>query len=545
MIPAHLQILDAEGSRLVPLDKERVTVGRRADNDIQLPHQEVSREHAELACEEDRWVLRDRQSRYGTFVNGEAVAERVLRHGDRLRFGRQDEALAVFHLAHVAPPSSDSTVVTAELRQIAALLDGLRALGSGNVLEEVLSMVLDSTLEVSGAERGFIMLADAGGRLELKLARERGRVSLDGTGFETSRKIPEEVFQTGEPRLVADMLEGGAVEDHRMTIAHGIRTVFCLPLRLVRFTESSRPGEERPAEAGAARACIGVLYLDSRKRGSLLSQAMQSALQTLATEAAVAIENARLYRESAAKARIEEELRVAAQIQQALLPPRRRAGRAFEAAASSVSCQEVGGDFFDYLEIAGGKTGFVLGDVSGKGPPAALLAALVQGMFSARAESDERPAVTLQRVNHALVSRTDLARFATVAYAVLDGSGRLVCCNGGHLPPLVVSPGAAPRPLEAGGLILGVMKDAAYEEESVQLSPGDLLVLVSDGITEAENSAGEQFGDQRVLEVLGRVAGEPPDTVLDLLFAAVREFAGGTPQSDDMTAMVVRYGGSA
>src|SRR5690606_32104042 len=201
---------------------------------------------------------------YGTYVNGEGVTEHVLKHGDLVRLGRSGGAELVFLLEEqtVSHSSSDrhTTSAVGDLRQVAALLEGLRALGSGRVLDEVLALVMDSALEVTGAERGFIMLANAEGELEFKLARGRGRVTLSGRGFETSRKIPEEVFSTGQEKIVADLLDGDLANVHMGTVALGIRHVLCTPLRLVRYLDRVEDHEEKR---------IGVLYLDSREKGSL------------------------------------------------------------------------------------------------------------------------------------------------------------------------------------------------------------------------------------------------------------------------------------
>ena len=331
------------------------------------------------------------------------------------------------------------------------------------VLDDVLSLVLDSALDVSNAERGFIMLANEAGVLEFKLARSRGRITLPGRTFETSRKIPEEVFESGRPRIVADLLDGNLANVHMGTVALGIRNVLCVPLRLVRYLETAEePNEEER---------IGVLYLDSREKG-VLSSSTRTALETLATEAAVAIENARLYRETLEKARLEQEMRIAAEIQQALMPRATQSGRHFEAAASSLACRSIGGDFFDYMQRADGSLGFALGDVAGKGPPAALLSALVQGILAAQAASPEGPAVSVSRVNDALIRRAIDARFVTVFYALLGPDGVMSYCNAGHNPPLVVSPTGAVRRLETGGPIVGLFDGVPFEEGRVTLTDG-------------------------------------------------------------------------
>jgi serine phosphatase RsbU (regulator of sigma subunit)/pSer/pThr/pTyr-binding forkhead associated (FHA) protein len=534
MSDARLEVTDALGRRIVPISKGHFEIGRRETNDLRLAGSEVSRDHAEIAIEDNRFVLRDRSSRYGTYVNGDQVAERVLAHGDRIRLGRTGGAEMVFLLADT-PPLVERATTTAigDLRQIAVLLEGLRALGSGRVLDDVLSLVLDSAIEVSGAERGFIML-EVAGELEFKMARGRGRTVLSGGSFATSRKIPEEVFRTGEPRIVADLLDSELANFHSGTVALGIRNVLCVPLRLVRYLDR--------AEAAGEERRIGVLYLDSREKGSLLSNSTRAALETLATEAAVAIENARLYRETMEKARMEQEMRIAAEIQQALLPKAGRAGAFFRAAAASLPCRSIGGDFYDYVDLSDGSFGFALGDVAGKGPPAALLSAMMQGIFAAQAATSDPPSQTISRVNLALYRRGIESRFVTLMYGALHPDGRLVYCNAGHNPPLVVGKHGFRR-LEAGGPIVGLFESASYEEETVMLDAGDWLIVFSDGVSEALSASGEEYGEGRILECVNKNLSLDPQRLLDALFSDVREFARGAAQSDDITGMVLRFGG--
>src|SRR5437762_2411548 len=291
----RLVVTDALGRRIVNIDKPLCNIGRRSECDLRLTGADMSRVHAEVATENGGSItIRDKQSRFGTFVNGERVnAERTLTHADQLRFGTAGDTDIYFYIDEEAPSVERSAASAAtELRQMAALLEGLRALGSGRVIDDVLSLVLDSAIEVTGAERGFIMLAnkEEKKKLEFKMARARGKVTLPGRTFETSRKIPETVFATGRLNIVEDLLEHDLAQLHSQTVALGLRHVLCTPLRLVRYVERV---EQRGAEE-----IIGVLYLDSRERGVVKSASAQSALETLSAEAALAIENARLYREA-------------------------------------------------------------------------------------------------------------------------------------------------------------------------------------------------------------------------------------------------------
>jgi len=533
---ARLQVTDSSGRRLVTLDKPVFLIGRRTAADLQLVNADVSREHAEITNDGMRYLLRDRGSRYGTFVNGEQITERPLEHGDRIRLGRTDAIELVFmtdgssstHISGLRDIGSD-----ADLRQMAAILNGLRALGSGRVLEEVLTLVLDSALDVTKAERGFIMLARPDGELEFKTARGRGRITLPGTSFTTSAKIPREVFQTGESRIVGDLMEGNLAGMHDGTIAIGIRHVLCVPLNV----------NPMATEQNIKPHIIGVLYLDGRERTTILSQQTRSSLEAFATQAALAIESARLYAESAEKARIERDLLVAAQIQQALLPTGSFETSFVDLAASSVPCRTVGGDFFDYLDLGARGFGFGLGDVAGKGAPAALLAAAVQSNFIAQAPVSADPADTLTRVNNALLRRAIEARFATMFHGVVDVDGNLSYCNGGQEPPLVLARNDGISWLEEGGPVLGLLPGATYAFDRVKLEPGDLVVICSDGVTEARNAAGEEFGRERLIEAMAGCHGTKPDSALERLFGAVRKFSQGTPQGDDITGLVLRYRG--
>jgi sigma-B regulation protein RsbU (phosphoserine phosphatase) len=536
---ARLEVTDAVGSRIVPVDKDRFQIGRRSSHDLHLGGADVSRDHAEITRNGDRFTLKDRGSRCGTFVNGEPIAERALEHGDRIHVGRGSGADLIFLSDDAGASALSAPAATGrDLHQIATLLDALRALGSGRVLDEVLALVLDSALVVTGAERGFIMLADAAGRLEFKLGRDRHQITLPGLTFATSQKIPEEVFATGEPLAVPDLLEGGLKDDHVGTIALGIRHVLSVPLKLVRYVDAPADAEQPRQVEQPTR--IGVLYLDGRDKGTLLSRETRAALETLAAEAALAIDNARLYRDALEKARLEQQMTIGAQIQRALLPRAHHSGEGFELACASLPCLAIGGDFFDYLDLPGGGFGFVLGDVSGKGLPAALLTAVVQGIFAIEASLDHPPAEALARLNETLIRKAVQGRFATLFYGVLSRDGRLTYTNAGHNPPLVLGRSGLRR-LSTGGTIVGIFPEASYEQETITLDPGDLVIVFSDGVTEAFNADWEEFGDARLIESVRENAALPPAALLEKVMTAVRGFVKDAVQSDDVSVLVLRY----
>ena len=252
----------------------------------------------------------------------------------------------------------------------------------------------------------------------------------------------------------------------------------------------------------------------------------------------------RVREEAERTAREEQELRLAGEIQQALLPPRLYTRGALTAAGASIPCRAIGGDFFEYVDLPGDRAGFALGDVAGKGPSAAILAALVQGIFMSEVEEGGGPAATMARVNRALRRRAVETRFVTIVYAILDGRGALVSCTAGQNHPFWVARDGSVRRLERGGLLLGAFDEAAYEEEAYRLAPGDTIVAFSDGVCDAENASGEQFGEDRLRAlILEQDRDGAPEVLLDRVLRGVQAFIGNHPQADDITLLVVRYAG--
>ena len=242
------------------------------------------------------------------------------------------------------------------------------------------------------------------------------------------------------------------------------------------------------------------------------------------------------------KLRIDQELRTAAEVQRALRKRTASTGPFYEAAGNSLPCRTIGGDFFDFIELPSGDLGIVIGDVAGKGPAAALLAAMIQGMLESDARQ-ESPAAALSRINGRLIARDFGGRFATVVYAVLSPGGRLVYSNAGHNPPLILSPTLQPSVtgrLTIGGPILGSFVGATFDEDAVQLASGDSLVMFTDGVSEARNADDEEFGEERLLNCLGSLANDGPTSLTGHILDAVREFCGTAQQRDDITVAVVR-----
>lgn len=240
------------------------------------------------------------------------------------------------------------------------------------------------------------------------------------------------------------------------------------------------------------------------------------------------------------KTRMDREMKTAAEVQSALLSRTASLGRHYEAAGDSVACRLIGGDFFEFIELPSGGFGVALGDVAGKGPSAALLAAMLQGMFTSEARAGNSPSATLSRINQALADRGLEWRFATLVYGVLSADGRFVYSNAGHNPPVLLGAGGIRR-LDRGGPILGALKAATYEEQILQLNAGDTVIMYSDGVTEAQNDRDEEFGEARLISCVTDHANLPPAGLAKRVLSAAQEFSLGRHQNDDMTVTVARF----
>jgi sigma-B regulation protein RsbU (phosphoserine phosphatase) len=240
---------------------------------------------------------------------------------------------------------------------------------------------------------------------------------------------------------------------------------------------------------------------------------------------------------------MEQEMRIAAEIQQALLPKPRASLGFVEAAAASIPCRSIGGDFFDYLDEPGSTFGFTLGDVAGKGPPAALMSALMQGMFASHALLADGPATAVAAMNKALCRRGLESRFVTLMFGIVSADGQLTYCNAGHNPPIVIGERGM-RHLEAGGPVVGLLEFAPYGQETIRLDSGDTIIVFSDGVSEALSTSGEEFGDERLQAIAQATGQATAQTIVDRIVTDVRTFTKGAPQSDDITVMVIRYLGA-
>lgn len=512
-----------------------------------LSHRLTSRQHASIVREGDRWIIADLNSTHGTWVNGERVERCELKPRDRIRMGGDDGVELVFlsgsddtstgedllstegldlsvrRLTEVLPASAHS-----ELEKISCLLDFHYSFGKAFSPEKTFLHILRSALQISGAERGFV--------LQKQKDVFAFALGLDGSGrtlteaeFGASRTVVERVRQTGEPVFMTQGITGDFAAQASI-VAMNLRAVACLPL-VAMTKESSAP------------AVMGILYLDSRKHMHALSGLDQKVLGRLADEAGHVLEKLAMVEALAERQRVEQELAIAEETQRTLLPRTLPAFAPYAIRAFSRATRHLGGDFYDFIP-AGEELACVLADVSGKGIPAALLSSLALGALNMEYGSSTDPATVLNGLSKLLCRKTPSNRFVTLFLCQLspDGAGRFV--SAGHNTCYLFRAATGEiEELGSAGMPLGMFPFATYETAPVELGAGDVLVVYSDGLTDAENHAGEDFGEERLRALILLKAREGVDALETALLDALDRFTQGAQQTDDITFVLIENRG--
>ena len=544
-----LIVVDPNGHRTrVEIRPIPFKIGRQPDNDLILRDTRASRRHAQILFEGGQYVIEDADSRHGTFVNGQRAQRQALRPSDRIEFGVPDSYQLIFTvgsaelagLMEQAPVSETQVTRTGaggSLSKLRAVLEVARTLQGSFSTGDVLNSVVDAALTVTGADRGFLLLRNADD-LEMKVARDRHGKPLAESDLRVPRRVIHRALQQRRELLSMnfDPMATGDVRPEHSVADLELRSVVCVPLVRIRTTSG-----EDTSVVSAQNDTVGVLYMDSRMAAADLSGGNRELLQTLAIEASTVLENARLLEEERQKQKIEEELNVARAIQQSLLPSQLPSTGWFRASGSSVASYQVGGDYFDVVEVDKSCWATVVADVSGKGVSSALLASLLQGAFLTTSTSSEVMARRVKRINRFMNDRTKGEKYATVFYCLMERGGRLHYINGGHCAPILISQDGRYEYLETTAMPVGMLPDAEFTVEERQLCPGDRIVIYTDGVTEAQNQRGEFFGRKQLREVVVAHAGDACAALHDAVLRTLKNFIGTAPQADDITLVVVEY----
>ncbi|MGA2689901.1 MAG: SpoIIE family protein phosphatase [Candidatus Korobacteraceae bacterium] len=536
--PLVLVVVEGTDRRTVVLDHFPFTIGRRTDRDMVMADPRVSREHAHFIREPDGTFIVDQASRHGTFVNGERVNRRRLVRNDRIEFGVQGAAYVLF-----SPDRSPSSAAQqflsqfstwkpasgagSDLEMLSVFLEAARKLNTSGVLDDVLQTLLEAALRLTHAERGFVFLRQSDGELLLAAGRDKTGESITDDST-ISRSVLRDAANSASEFLVTDTDDTGKLAGRESVVAHNLHSVICIPLRKTVIKDKAKD------DTKGGPHVQGVLYLDAQFLSGKLSSVSHDILRTIANGAATLVENASLVQSEDAAKRYRQELAIAAEIQQRLMTVTVPDVPFAKVNAVSYACKDIGGDFFDLVYTEKGLS-LIVADVSGKGVSAAVVASILQGMLYSQLARDSPLPEMMAAVNRFLCEKVGGQKYATLVVARLTNNGELELMNCGHVPPLLVSGDRITR-LEEGNLPVGLVPGAEFQATRHNLGTDDRLLLVTDGVTEAEDASGEFFGSERLETCchLGLVAIEQ----------AVTKFRGGTALTDDftITEMIFRGG---
>ena len=548
-----------------PLGRLRITLGRSARNDLCIPDPFASRVHAEVRREGEEYFLQDLGSANGTLYNGGAVEGTVpLTAGGRIQIGETEIVFddGTYHSSMGATMITDNSSTSLPEATIALAsgdrttsglleaIEGARSkpdltqveraardaregdllaliskvgitLLSSSTLEQTLEQIVSLVFEAVPADRCLLMMRDEHNEeMRVAVARLRDRVGAVGE-IRVSRNVMDEVVIRGKSVLTSD-----AQHDPRFAsgtvVLQGVRSVLAVPL-------------------GVSEKVFGIIYADSPIAEGRFTEDHLKVLTTLASVAAIRVENARLVEARFQQERLERELQLAMEIQQRFQPTAPPVVAGYEFQGISFPCYEIGGDYYDFIQREDGRLVIALGDVSGKGTAAALLMSSLHASIHAQTGSHDTLVETISAVNRYLADNIPSNRFVTLFYAELDPeSGAVSFLNAGHNPPLIVHAAGTVEQLASGGLPLGINANADYREGRTTLQPGDVLVIYSDGVTEAASPNGEEFGPTRLYEVVSRNVDASAAGIRDRIESALTKFSQGTQAADDITLVIVK-----
>ncbi len=538
---AEVLIENADGTRQrYKVVKDRVTIGRARESDIFLPDQWLSRHHAEIQRREGVFFLLDLGSKNGTLLNGERVRQQCrLQQGDVIALGEhhltfsadggEDEyemqGTRVFSARDLSEiktqPAADAEQQHLHNRLLLVLRRTATELFEHRPLPELFGKVLELLFEAVPAQRAAIVLLE--GRPPqpvVKVSRSRQGEPVTSVPRSIARKVLEDLNSV----LIPNILEDASFRSQDSILRTGIRSALCAPLW---FSDEG------------AEEVIGLVYLDSLVGSHSFTEEDLAIVTHLAYVAGAKIENSRLLEERLEKRRLEQDMQVAAEIQRSLLPERPPALAGYDISGINLPCRTVGGDYYDYV-INDDRLLFALGDVSGKGTGAALLMtvlrAAVRGFWS-----EGTPAEAMGRINHTVVQNVPSNKFITFFLARLDPeSGHVRYVNAGHNPPLLVRADGSVETLHEGGMVLGLLEGVPYDEGGVAMMEGDTLVVYSDGVTETWDAGGDEFGDQRLADLIVQARSRDAAGLQDAILTELDTFSGGAKGTDDRTLIVIK-----
>jgi len=501
-----------------PLKKQKISVGRSADNDISIHDPFSSGHHALIYPSETGYAVRDKKSKNGTFLNGNKVlSETELNKGDEILIG------------------STRIIFNKELSTNVEVTDGLSSSANINTimhLEEILKKpdinstllehIMDLIIENLPMDRGILMLKEGNPAQLISKVVRINNMKLVNEKIQVSQSIINMAVNKHSAVLASDVQADPRFKAQESIIKLNIHSAMCVPL-------------------WNNKEIIGIIYSDRISVLEKFSDEDLRLLTLLSNLAAVKIENAKLIDQSIEKEKMEKELSLASQIQKDFLPKENPSSKNFEIAGNNIPCHQVGGDYYDFISIKPSCLGIIVADVSGKGVSASLLMASLRAALHSDIHPQYKLAKMTAKLNDFIHRSSPINSFITFFFCELDKkSGELRYVNAGHNPPLILDKRGKIHRLGSCGLCLGMFPSQVYEVKKVTLNPGDTAILFTDGITESRNKEKKDFEEKGLIKSLRKHSKLSAQKILEKIYEELDSFTSGTDQMDDMTLVIIK-----
>lgn len=390
-------------------------------------------------------------------------------------------------------------------------------------LEEVLNLVIDEVIAAVNAERGFVVLLDENSELDFRAARGIDKGTITQPEFQISRGVVGGAIDSGQEVLTSDAQQDKRFSARMSVVNLQLRSIMCTPLSI--------KGQ-----------VIGAIYVDNSLQSGIFTQPDLDLLSAIAASAAIAVDNARLYELAVEKGRIERDLQLASKVQSSLIPKEMPVYAGWEFAAKWIPARQVAGDFFDFFPAGDGLQGIVVADVVDKGFAAALFMATCRSVIRGSVLQGTTPQAIMRNANQLIHADSSEGNFVTLFYAQLNPqTGEMVYVNAGHNPPLLLRQDSNSfEELVLTGLVLGIMEDVEYKQHAVRIQPGELLFLYTDGVNEAVDRNGKEFGVARLKDFIVAHRQDSAEKICLDLEAELKRFGTSSLPNDDITVVVIK-----
>ncbi len=545
-----------DGGMIFPLSVPLVSVGRSISNSIQIIDRKISRRHAEVSLRDGKYFFHDLDSKNGSFINENPITkDTLLKNGDRIKVGEttliyesgpEDSSLVTDTTSRsvkiiedldwgttrgtiaagsqpslelkVTPPKPES--LKDSHKRLAILYQVADAIRNILDLDELLEQIMNIIYNVIQPDRGFIMLRDE--HTHELIPRTIKKRSPDEEEITISSTIVDQCLRDRISILVSDAATDRRFSASESVILNKIRSAICSPLIY-------------------KDEILGVIYVDTQSRIVSYSKGELELLTGIANQAAMAIANAKLHTRLVEQHKLEKEMEIARTIQMNLLPKVYPALDGFDISAMSLPAKKVGGDYYDFIQLAEGRYAIAIADVSGKGVPAALLLATIRATLQIVAQQKDAIVTSVvSKMNQMTCRDATNDMFVTIVYGILDPAKKIFqYTNAGHSYPLLFDYGKVRR-LQTGGCFLGIMENVEYKAQTIRLKSGQTLVLYTDGVTDTMNASGEIFGLERLKVAIRSKLQCPAQEIRDFIYQTCLDFRSGTEPFDDFTLVILK-----